>query len=297
MKTKKILLVDDDTEVLNMLSLLMDDFGYEFATAANGEQAVDKLSKDEFALVLTDMMMPNMNGMELIKHIQNHSPHISVIAMTGYAKTFTYTDVITAGASDFITKPFEADELEAKLNRLFRELELVSQLKELSISDALTEVYNRRYFDIKILEEAQRAHRQGHNAFLIMLDVDNLKLFNDKFGHQDGDFLLRSVGGILSLCIRKNVDWAFRYGGDEFAVVLSHVDLNQTRTTAERILENFKSRDFPLAGLSMGMAKFIRHEKHSWEDDVKDMIARADKALYKAKSLGMNQIEVNGTSD
>jgi len=293
MESRKLLLVDDDPAVLNMLQKLIRSFGYEFDTAADGLQAMSKLEEDDYAIVLTDMMMPRMTGMELIRHIQQNHPHINTIAMTGYDRTFTYTDVIRAGANDFITKPFSADELEAKLSRIIRELELVRQLKELSISDALTQIYNRRYFDLKLLEETQRAYRQGHNAYLIIIDVYDLKGYNDQLGHQAGDILLQAVGSILTHCIRKNVDWAFRYGGDEFAVILSQVNLEQTRQTAERILEKFRDHNFSIAGLSIGIDRFIRHDNLPWEEDIQNVVSRADKAMYEAKRQGRNMIVVN----
>src|SRR5210317_315752 len=194
---KKILLVDDDQSILDILSDLMPIFGYDYAAVRSGEEAVEKLEHESFHIVLTDMIMPNMDGMELLKHINANYPYIKVMVVTGYERTFTYTDVIRAGASDFISKPFNTDELEAKINRIVREIELLSQLELLSMSDGLTGLYNRRYFDTKIFEEARRANRQNHDLFLAVIDVDNLKEMNDKYGHLAGDKLLKSVGDII----------------------------------------------------------------------------------------------------
>ena len=158
----KILLVDDDTSVLEVLADMIAIFGHDFNTAKDGIEAIAKLKKETFHIVLTDMIMPKIDGMDLLKHINTHYPKTKVMVVTGFERTFSYTDVIKAGASDFISKPFNTDELEAKINRLVREIELVSQLELLSISDGLTGLYNRRYFDTKIFEEARRAHRQDH---------------------------------------------------------------------------------------------------------------------------------------
>jgi two-component system cell cycle response regulator len=190
----RILLVDDDPLTLKTLADLMAYFGYEYETSRNGLEALEKLKRDHFHIVLTDMVMDGMDGMELLQHIRSNYPNIKVIITTGYDRTFSYTDVIRAGASDFISKPFNNDELEAKINRLVREIELLRQLELLSISDGLTGLYNRRYFDTKIFEEARRAYRQNHDLFLAVLDVDNLKEINDKYGHLAGDKLLKSVG-------------------------------------------------------------------------------------------------------
>lgn len=289
----KILLVDDDPAILEILADLMSIFGHEYATANDGLEAMEKLKQDFFHIVLTDMMMPGLDGMELLKHISSNYPHIKVIVVTGYDRTFTYTDVIRAGASDFISKPFNTDELEAKINRIIREIDLMRQLEFLSISDGLTGLYNRRHFDTKIFEEARRAHRQNHDLFLALLDVDNLKEINDKYGHIAGDNLLKSVGDIITHCIRGDVDWPFRYGGDEFCVILTQVSHEQALKTAERFIQNFNEKKLPMTGLSIGLAKFIRSNEKRWSEDIADLIKRADAALYEAKNSGRNRVVVD----
>lgn len=286
----KILLVDDDPSILKILSELMATFGYDSATAESGFEAIEKLEHDFFNIVLTDMVMQGMDGMELLKHIHNHYPGIQVIITTGYDCTFSYTEVIRAGASDFISKPFNTDELEAKINRLVREIELMHQLELLSISDGLTGLYNRRYFDTKILEEVQRAHRQNHDLFLAVLDVDNLKEINDKYGHPAGDKLLQDVGVTIRHCIRENVDWPFRYGGDEFGVILTQVSQDQALMTAERFIQSFDEKKMPLTGLSIGLARFIRSKEKKLSEDIADLVRRADIAMYKAKETGRNRV-------
>jgi two-component system cell cycle response regulator len=289
----RILLVDDDPSTLNILADLMAFFGHEYVTARNGFEAIEKLKQGFFHIVLTDMIMNGMDGMELLKYIHTNYPNTKVIITTGYDRTFTYTDVIRAGASDFISKPFNTDELEAKINRLVREIELLRQLELLSISDGLTGLYNRRFFDTKIFEEARRAYRQNHELFLAVLDVDNLKEINDKYGHLAGDKLLKSVGDIIKHCIRENVDWPFRYGGDEFCVILTQVSQEQALMTSERFIQSFNDKKLPMTGLSIGLARFIRSEDKKWTDDIADLIRRADSSLYKAKQSGRNRVVVD----
>ena len=289
----KILLVDDDQSILEILADLMAIFGHDYVTAQNGVEAIEKLKHNFFDIVLTDMIMPDIDGMELLKHIKRNYPNIKVMVVTGYERAFTYTDVIRAGASDFISKPFNTDELEAKINRLVREIELMSQLELLSISDGLTGLYNRRHFDAKIFEEARRAHRQNHDLFLAVIDVDNLKKMNDKYGHLAGDKLLKSVGDIIKHCIRENVDWPFRYGGDEFCVILTQVTRDQAISTSERLIESFNEKKLPLTGLSIGLAQFVRSQDAKWTEDIDDLVKRSDKALYKAKQTGRNRVVVD----
>jgi len=289
----KILLVDDDQSILEILADLMAIFGHDYVTAQNGVEAIEKLKHNFFDIVLTDMIMPDIDGMELLKHIKKNYPNIKVMVVTGYERAFTYTDVIRAGASDFISKPFNTDELEAKINRLVREIELMSQLELLSISDGLTGLYNRRHFDAKIFEEARRAHRQNHDLFLAVIDVDNLKKMNDKYGHLAGDKLLKSVGDIIKHCIRGNVDWPFRYGGDEFCVILTQVTRDQAISTSERLIESFNEKKLPLTGLSIGLAQFVRSQNAKWTEDIDDLVKRSDIALYKAKQTGRNRVVVD----
>ncbi len=296
MQTDKILIVDDDPVILELMGTYIESFGYEYDTAEDGQKAVEKLKSGEFTIVFTDMVMPSMDGMELLKNIREKYPKIGVIVITGYGHTFTYTDVIKAGASDFISKPFNADELEAKLNRIVREQTLVRQLEHHSICDALTDLYNRRYFDDKIVTEVHRADRQGYDIFMQLLDVDNLKGYNDETGHLGGDQLLQSVGNILQQSIRENVDWAFRYGGDEFGVIFTQVELKQIVAVAKRILEKYNKKKFEGTGLSIGIARFIRHQENSWTDDIADLVKRADNALYKAKNQGKNQVVLDESS-
>jgi two-component system, cell cycle response regulator len=294
---KKILIVDDDPFILELLGIFISSFGHEFAAAEDGLQAVELLKKEEYTIVITDMKMPRMDGMQLLKHIKETYPGIDVIVVTGYTGSFSYTDVIKAGASDFISKPFNADELEAKINRIIREQMIVRELEHISMYDALTNLFNRRNFDQKLWEEVHRAHRQGYDIYLALVDVDKFKDYNDSFGHQAGDKLLQSVGRILIDCVRENVDWNFRYGGDEFAIIIPQTTREQVIHVAERILQHYQECNFTKTSLSIGLARFIRSGDRSWQEDISDMITRTDRALYLAKSRGRNQIVHDSLSE
>lgn len=292
-KHEKILIVDDNPLIRELLEFSVSSFGFDYASAEDGLQAVAKLKADPFSIVITDMIMPNMDGMQLLNHVKDNFPRIGVIVITGYTGSFSYTDVIKAGASDFISKPFTADELEAKLNRLVREQTFIRELEHLSMCDALTDLFNRRYFDVKIKEEIHRAHRQNYPLFLALLDVDRFKEYNDTFGHQAGDVLLQAVSKILLQCTRENVDWVFRYGGDEFAIITPYINYQQAQLVTERILHSYSSHDFGTTSLSVGLACFNRHDQQDWTDDINDLIRRADQALYQAKADGKNRVHLN----
>ena len=186
------------------------------------------------------------------------------------------------------------DELEAKINRILRERELRERLHALTIHDPLTEIYNRRYFEEKLEEECYRAWRQGYKLHLAMIDVDHFKEYNDLYGHQAGDRLLQKLAEIMVSSTRKHVDLPFRYGGDEFALLLPHCDTKAARLAANRICSRFQDFDFEPASLSVGIARFIRrHPESPLRLDIDDLIRRADEALYEAKRLGGNQVVVD----
>lgn len=289
----KILIVDDDSSILELLGGILDTLGFEWRSANDGAEAVQKLKIEDFDLVLTDMVMPHMDGMELLCHIRRFHPRTDVIVITGHPSTFSYTDVIQAGAIDFITKPFSIDELRAKIQRVQRERHIIEQLEILSLRDPLTGIYNRRYFDLKITEECQRGSRQGYRVFLAMIDVDRFKTFNDTHGHQAGDDLLRIIGKLLRLCSRKNVDWPFRYGGDEFALIIPQTTHRQAEHIIKRLLQRFVESDADICALSAGLAEFRPPVDRPLESAIISLIRRADQALYKAKESGGNQLHIH----
>lgn len=285
----RILIVDDDPLVLELLGISIGSFGFDCTSANNGKEAIAILQKENFEIVITDMMMPEVDGMQLLEYVKNNAPHTDVIVVTGYTGTFSYMDVIRAGASDFISKPFNTDELEAKINRIIREHRLIKKLEHLSNCDPLTELYNRRYFDQKIKEELHRAQRQNYPLFLIMLDVDNFKSYNDRYGHQCGDQLLVAVGSILHKSTRADVDLIFRHGGDEFSVITPHITREQVAMVGERIIKSFSDSNFDNTGLSLGIAEFIPI-KGSQDEDVSALVSQADAAMYQAKATGRNRM-------
>jgi diguanylate cyclase (GGDEF)-like protein len=285
----RILAVDDDHDILELLGVCVESLGFDCVKANNGREAMEILEKQSFSIVITDMMMPEVGGMELLEHIKNRYPRTSVVIVTGYTGTFSYVDVIRAGASDFIVKPFNFDELEAKINRILREREMIRSLEFLSNCDPLTELFNRRYLDKKIKEEIHRADRQGYSVFLIIIDVDNFKSYNDEYGHPEGDKLLIKVANILKNCTRADVDLVFRHGGDEFAITTPYISPAQVGQVGERIIALYKEQSFGDTGLSLGVAEFVRGDG-SLEEDIASLVSRADRALYEAKNRGRNQL-------
>ncbi len=289
---QRIVIVDDEAAIRNLMAQYFSRLKIDHRIASNGIEALKIVEGFPATLLITDLIMPEMDGFELMRKARELNKDMDVIVMTGYSKNFTYTDVIRAGASDFIQKPFPLDELEAKVNRIFRERELRYQLHRLSIKDSLTDLYNRRCFDEKIREEAIRAVRQNYPLFLIMLDLDNFKEINDRKGHQAGDRVLQHVANTIRKSTREHVDICFRFGGDEFAVLIPYATQEQAAAIAERIRTNLLNRKGDRVTASIGLASLQISEPQQLEEGVDDLIRKADSALYMAKELGGNQLVI-----
>lgn len=290
---QNILVVDDEQPIRDFIAEALATLGHEVRTAADGLDAVEQMEQNHFNVVITDMVMPRMDGMQLITYLAERQNGIDIIAITGQAMIYKYTDVVAAGAADFITKPFTLNELEAKLNRLIRERNLRAELERLAVRDALTGLYNRRFFQNVIRKESIRAIRYQHPLYLFFLDLDRFKQYNDKHGHQAGDDLLVRFASVLKGSIRDEVDSAFRYGGDEFTVLLPFLPSASAVMVAERIRGNYNALNLEPTSLSIGIARF-RDKSISIDLDIEDMIHRADSALYHAKhGLGRNRVSVD----
>jgi diguanylate cyclase (GGDEF)-like protein len=285
---QSVLSVDDDGELRELLHELISQMGHASVTAADGVDALEKMEEKHFDIVITDINMPRLNGVGLIKRIASDFSDTDVIAITGFQTEYNYTDIIALGASDFICKPINIDEFEAKIKRVVRERDMRFELRRLSTCDALTGLYNRRYLDENLQNEAIRASRQHYGLYLLLIDIDNFKIYNDKYGHQQGDRLLKELAQIILRSIRDNVDSGYRYGGDEFAATVLHANPQQALMVAERLRTEYNERNLVPTSLSIGIAK-LKHSHRTLEEDLNDLIREADQALYLAKNNGGDQ--------
>ena len=288
--TAMILIVDDDEMVRMTLSILVENLGYNCLVAGDSTEAIATLKSTRVDLVLTDIVMPGMDGLELLANIKEKYRDTDVIVSTGYSEKANYAEVIKAGAIDFIKKPIEQAELEAKLARAMRERKMLRELQELSRQDPLTRLNNRRSFDERFSYEFERALRQKYPLMLAIIDIDNFKDYNDNFGHQKGDKVLISLAEIMRDCTRASVDMCFRLGGDEFAVLLPQATSDQGTEILQRILSSFVERNFATTTLSIGLVSCTRDlqiPRHEDEERIKEL---ADRAMYKAKANGKNRV-------
>jgi two-component system cell cycle response regulator len=273
-----VLVVDDDQRVAEVLGELLSALDFPCDTSFSGLDALKKLEGKAYSVLLVDMKMPEMGGFEVIRRAREAHEDLNIVAMTGYADEYRYVDIINAGANDFIKKPIDTGELEAKLIRNISERNLRKELSRLSMTDSLTGLYNQREFYIRLKQEIVRSVRQKHPLGLILVDLDDFKDYNDRHGHVAGDAALRSVGRAINKSIREGVDTGYRYGGDEFAVILIDSDLSIAEEIGKRIMQAIDEGG--RVGASVGYAMY------SDDMSLTEFVSRADSNLYKVKSRG-----------
>ena len=283
-----ILIVDDDELVRMTHSVLVGSLGYHCLVAGDGVEAIAVLKSTAVDLVFSDIVMPGMDGLQLLRHVKENYKETDVIISTGYHEKASYSEVIKAGAIDFIKKPVDQAELEAKLARAVRERTMMRELERLSKQDGLTSIFNRRSFDERFSSEVERAHRQNYPLMLAIIDIDNFKEYNDKHGHLEGDKVLVNLADILKECTRESVDMCFRLGGDEFAVLLPQTTGIQGTEIVQRILHSFVQQNFGTTTLSIGLVSCRRNEEVLREVDEIAIKEMADRAMYDAKNKGKN---------
>ncbi|MGD8700916.1 MAG: diguanylate cyclase [Desulfosarcina sp.] len=294
--TPHILIVDDDLAIRDAMHEFIEMSGYESSVASSAEEALDVLSADTIEVVITDIMLPGMDGLALTDKIKR-SRDIDVIVMTGYSTDYSYEEAISKGASDFVFKPVRFEELLLRLKRVLKErrlnqerVQMLDKLKKLSITDGLTGLYNSRYFYTQLKNEIERFNRYGHKLSLLLLDIDEFKVYNDSFGHLEGDKILVRLGRIIKSCLRK-MDTAYRYGGEEFTIILPGTHGEEARTVAERLrvavaAEDFTSGRHPEVEItiSIGVTQYRQEEK------ISNFVQRADQAMYRSKQAGRNKV-------
>ena len=438
---ERILVLDDEASILEVLLELLQEVSYECVTTTSAHEALELLEKEKFSLLITDLKMPEMHGIEVVKRAKAHDKDLAVIVVTALLEVTNAIDAMRSGADDYLLKPFNLteitlsvdkaldrrrliienrrhqNELETRvedatkdlksinvelqetkdylenlldssidaimttnetgtitfcndgaskmlgysqgefvgqdvvkfftgdaeevnyLRRMLKsdkpvqnyETELIhkngdllnvnmsislvkntsgavvsilaickditdqkrleSELKELSIKDSLSGLYNQRYFYERIEAELDRAARQGRPLSLLMIDVDDFKPYNDRHGHLEGDRVLKAVGQVVEECTREHVDIGFRYGGDEFTVVLPEAAEPQALRIAERIRTLFRERRFDILTLSIGLMSYVKGMS------MKAFIRAADSMMYEAKRSGGNRVRVHHPKD
>jgi len=297
--TENILIAEDDENIAELVKIILEAKGYSTVWAKDGREAFAMAQETVPDLILLDVMMPKLNGYEVLKLLKESEAltHIPVIFVTVKGETDSKVVGLHMGGHDYITKPFDLDELIARVEAALRikgEHDNLRQtnarLSELSMTDPLTALYNRRYLMERFHEELERARRYKYPVACIIVDIDDFKVINDTFGHMQGDQVLQKIAIIMKNANRV-VDILARYGGEEFIMILPQTDLGGAETVGERIRllveeERFVSSDpKKKVTISLGASAYSTGKIGVMED----LLKRADEALYHAKKTGKNR--------
>jgi diguanylate cyclase (GGDEF)-like protein len=296
----RILVVDDDEMVREIIVASVTADGHNVEVCGDGVAALEKSNRDPYDLIVTDMRLPGLDGLSLIKKLKATECDTDVIVITGYGSVENAVECMKAGALDYLIKPFTVEQIQVAVRKALAHRELKERARErefyrqLSYVDSLTGVYNRRYFDEVLALEVQRAIRNKTSLVLIMIDIDDFKIYNDCYGHQKGDEALSEIGRILKSACRTS-DIVTRYGGEEFAVIFPGADRNNAVELAARIVNQvreccFNGEDRLPSGaltVSIGVASVPEDAANA-----EDLVRCSDAAMYEAKKSGKNRIKL-----
>jgi len=280
-----LLIVEDDTSTLASLERILEPY-YNVICCTNAEDALHQLDQNNISLVLSDYLLPNMSGLDFLKLVKIRQPTIIRILLTGVIEANELVSAMNENTIHRVfRKPIDHDFLLLQITEALLHHKLLGEktsYEKLSVTDPVTGLYNHRYFNNYLSIEIERAQRHSRIISLIMIDIDMFKKYNDTKGHPEGDKLLQGVSQILQESIRS-IDLAFRYAGDEFAIILPDTGQDRAVEIAERIRKKAESKNTGTT-LSLGIASFPKHA-----NSVQDLIQKADQALYLAKGRGKNQ--------
>ena len=287
----KVLIVDDAPDTVEIIKKLLVFEGYDVLTTSTGEEGVQKVEQEKPEIILLDISLPGIDGNEALKRIRKVDPIVSVIMLTAFATVDNAISALKEGASDFIKKPFENEHLVHLVNQCLEKYQtlkekgrLEEEVQRLSITDDLTGLHNYRHFYKTLELEIARLKRQKTALSLLMFDMDNFKRYNDLYGHLEGDKVLKKVGEVVDRLIRSHVDSGYRYGGDEFAVLLVGATLDQAMPIAERLRISIEQAGFRDISVSIGVTEFYP------DYNLREFVRLADDSLYAAKHSGGNRV-------
>ena len=322
MKKPAVLLIDDEEAILAGISYVLEKNGYRVVTANGGEQGLEVFKKENLQMVITDLVMDGIGGLEVLKQVKEIEPETMVVIMTGHGEMDSSIEALRLGASDYLLKPCKEEELLFRVTRCFEKLQMLNdakktneklkksvikhqelekslrasnkQLELLSALDGLTGIANRRTFEKFLEREWKSSMRHTQPVTAIMMDIDFFKLYNDTYGHQAGDDCLKKVAHTIEKSLRRPGDLVARYGGEEFVAILSDTSQKGAFSLAEKVRASVEALEIPhqasqaskFVTISLGVASRVPERG----DASSILISEADQSLYKAKQEGRNRV-------
>jgi len=292
----RVLIVDDDLGIGDSMRQFIEMAGYDAVTVQSAEDALEYIKANTVQIVITDIMLPGLDGLELTDLVKKEYD-TDVIVMTGYSENYSYEEAISKGASDFVFKPVRYEELLLRLKRVVNERQLtrerihmLKRLQKLAITDALTSLYNSRHLHSQTELEVGRSNRYEHPLSLLLLDIDHFKEFNDTYGHLEGNKVLQRIGAVIRSCLRK-MDSAYRYGGEEFTVILPETSIEEAEIVAHRIRKAVSEEVFtPATDTQVSVTVSVGVTQYSLKEEINLFVQRSDNAMYASKNSGRNRV-------
>lgn len=302
-----IAIVDDDPAIRRLVRLFLKRAGYDILECTTAEEARQALNTRHWDLAILDRRLPDSDGAVLAHEIKSQDDFRSryIIMLTGEDEQEDLVEGIELGADDYITKPFHSPELLARIRAGKRIVDLQKELMEtnrrlelLSITDGLTKLNNHRYLQDELARAFEEAQRYERPLSLAMIDIDFFKKVNDTYGHAVGDDVLKRVAKLYRESVRST-DLVARYGGEEFAVMMPETNLEDGITFAEKIRNMIESTplETQIGPLSITVSVGVASVPHTRIHTAKELIVAADKALYRAKRGGRNQVQAERRRD
>ena len=294
---KRILVVEDDEAAIHILTQALKFEGYTVEQAMSAEEAFNKIREFKPHLVLTDHDMPGVSGLDMLNKLRENKNYVTIIFVSGRNEVPKVVQALRSGADDYIRKPYDVPELLARVDASLRNNEIHRDLYEANLKlnemvelDFLTGLLNMRSMYQRI-DQALKIVPQGRAVACVMMDMDKFKRVNDDHDHLFGSYVLKEVGALIKKSIRST-DYAARYGGDEFLIVLSSCVKKEADDFCDRLRREVESAVFADSGhsmkltISMGYSLSTDHAGF----DARKMVRKADENLYKAKELGRNRV-------
>jgi diguanylate cyclase (GGDEF)-like protein len=300
----RILIAEDDAVSRRLLKAMLVTWGYDVVVTSDGDQAWEALRlEDAPRLAILDWMMPGSNGVKVCRKVRMEiwEPYTYIILLTALHRDEDLVTGMDAGADDYITKPFNANELRVRLRAGRRIIELQNELiearealRERATHDPLTGLWNHEEILRILRRQLSRAEREGGDVSVIMADLDHFKKVNDTYGHMAGDAVLRLTSRRM-LSMVRDYDYIGRYGGEEFLIVLPGCDSEHALPFAERICQSIRGdcMDIPEGMVPMTISLGVATSGKEKQYDVNSLVQVADQALYRAKRNGRNRVETD----
>ncbi len=300
--SNKVLLVDDSRQAREAIKEALKDVFSDFVEADDGLTAIKAFVEEKPGFIITDIEMPSINGYRFVSTIRNMADgkDVPIFMLSGTDDSLKKKLLsFNLGASDFLIKPFDSEELVARVHSLLRVRNLMNELKEknallekLAVTDELTGLNNRRHFFETVKEQMALGLRHNFKVACLIMDIDHFKKINDTFGHMTGDEVLRKIGGLLAACKREG-ELLARFGGEEFIMCLFNTDSESALAGAQRFRNLVKSYEIPAPDgkhlnitVSIGLAIYPQGSIKT----IDELIRAADEALYEAKTAGRDRV-------